>query len=255
MTFPLLANVLWAASVVGHVTDLGVMVIRKRARSFPIFTTFLLFEILRTVFLFLVSRYGTKHGYFLAYWETGFGDYILQVGLIFEIAKIVLRPTGQWIVESRRNLIILSVAGTFAAASYAMMMGPNQAKGLDLWDARVTVFTSLLTCELFLAMSVTANKLGIPWRSHVFALGQGLSIWAFVAVAEELGNTIFSWGVQFPWFVYSRMFVYLSVLVYWAVSFWLPEKQRAPLSPAMQAYLLALHKQVQYDLTKINRGD
>jgi hypothetical protein len=38
------------------------------------------------------------------------------------------------------------------------------------------------------------------------------------------------------------------VLTFWMVSFWYPEKERAPLSPKMTEYLAELHKQVQYDL-------
>ena len=252
MTLTSLDNVLWAAGFLGHVALLLVLVVRKRLRDFPLFTSFLAFEASRTVLLFVVFRYGSKHGYFLAYWITGFADYIFQVALIFEIARHILRPTGTWVRDARKAFWGWGTAGLLAAAALALQIGPPQSKGFDLWDTRITVFTSLLTCELFLAMSMTANRLGLQWRSHVIALGQGLFVWAFIALLEEFAHAILGWDREFVMFVHARMFVYLSVLVYWMVAFWLPEKVRAPLSPEMNAYLVALHERVQYDLTSMN---
>ena len=252
MNASLLENVFWAAGFIGHVALVLVLLIRKRYRDYPVFAIFMLFEALTTILLFAVSRIMGRHAYFLAYWITGFGDYVIQVALIFEIARNVLRPTGTWVRDARASFLGWGSAGLVAAAALAMQIGPPQAKGFDLWDARITVFTSLLTCELFIAMSAAANRLGLQRRSHVVALGQGITVWAFSALLEEFGHAIFGWDRKFEVFVYLRMAVYLSVLVFWMASFWLPEKVRAPLSPEMKEYLVALHRRVQYDLTSVN---
>ena len=246
-----LDNALWAAGLIGHAALLFVLVLRRRFREFPVFTFLVGFEAFRTVLLFLVFRYGTRHGYFLAYWSTGFADYLFQIALIFEIARNILRPTGTWIVDARRTFLAWSAVGLFAAAALASQIGPPQSKGFDLWDTRITVFTSLLTCELFIAMSAAANWLGLQWRSHVVALGQGIFIWAFIALLEDFAHVALGWDREFAVFVHVRMFVYLCVLVYWMVAFWLPEEVRAPLSPEMKAYLVALHERVKYDRTSI----
>ncbi len=248
MNLSALDNALWAASLVGHVALAIVLVIRKRVGSFPVFTAFVAFEASRTILLFFVLRYGSKHAYFLAYWITGFADYIFQVALIFEIARDVLRPTGRWVLDARKSFLGWGSAGLVASALLALQIGPPQSQGLDLWDVRITVFTSLLTCELFIAMAAVANRLGLQWRSHAVAISQGIALWAFVALLEEFGHVIFGWDRQFVIFVHVRMLVYLAVLVYWIGAFWLPEKARAPLSPEMSAYLLALRERVQYDL-------
>lgn len=252
MNLSTLDNVLWAASFVGHVALVLVLVIRKRVREFPVFTGFLGYEALTTVMLFFVSGHGTKHAYFLAYWITGFANYLFQIALIYEIARDILRPTGTWVSDARKAFFGWGAAGMVAAAVFAMQIGVPQSKGFDLWDTRITVFTSLLTCALFLAMSVAANRLGLQWRSHVVALGQGLFIWSFIALLEDFGHVVFGWDREFVVFVHVRMLVYLSVLGYWMVAFWLPEKKRAPLSPEMNAYLVALHERVQYDLSSVD---
>lgn len=252
MNLSTLDNVLWAASLIGHAALLLVLVLQKRAKDFPVFTFFVSSEVFRTMLLFLVLRYGTKHGYFVAYWTTGFANYVFQVAVIYEIARDVLRPTGAWVHDARKAFLGWGTAGMVVAAIIASQLGQPQSKGFDLWDSRITVFTSLLTCELFIAMAMAATRLGLQWRSHVVAIGQGIATWAVVALIEDFGHGILGWNREFVVFVHIRMFVYLSVLVYWIVAFWFPETVRAPLSAEMSAYLVALHDRVQYDLDSMN---
>jgi hypothetical protein len=251
MNLTYLDNVLWAAGFLGHAALLLILVMRRRWRAFPVFTSFIAFEVLRTALLFLVLRYGTRHGYFLAYWITGFADYVFQVSLIYEIARAILRPTGTWVRDARTAFLGWGMAGLVGSAGFALMIGPPEARGLDLWDVRVTVFTSLLTCELFLAMATAANRLGLQWRSYVVAIGQGIALWAFFSLMEEFGHVALGWDRQFVVLVHVRMVIFILVLVYWMVVFWRKERERNPLSAEMRAYLLALHKTVTYDLESI----
>ena len=247
-----LDNELWAASLLGHVALVLILIVRKRVRDFPIFTSFLAYEALTTLLLFWISQRGSHHAYFLAYWITGFANYAFQLALIFEIARDVLRPTGTWLRDARRSFLGWGAAGLVAAASLALQIGPPQSQGFDLWDTRITVFTSVLTSGLFLAMATAATSLGLQWRSHVVALGEGLFVWAFVSLLEDFAHAALGWDRQFVVFVHVRMFVYLAVLVYWMVVFWLPEKVRAPLTPEMVSYLVELHERVKYDIGKLD---
>ena len=252
MTLSTLDEILWAASLVGHAALASVLVARRRWKEFPVFTSFVIYEALTTVLLYGMHAYGSRRGYFLAYWITGFGNYCYQVAVIYEIAHDVLRPTGRWVREARRAFFLWGGLGLVAAVVLALQLGLPQSKGLDLWDARVQVFTSMLTCELFLAMSVAANRLGLQRRSYVVALGLGITVWAGVALLEDFAHAAIGWDRSLVGFAHVEQVVYLLVLVYWIVAFWLPEKGRAPLSPAMQKYLLALHERVHYDLGGID---
>ncbi len=234
-----LDNALWAASLVGHAALLLILFLRRRVRDFPVFTIFLGSEVFRTVLLFLVLREGSRYGYFLAYWITGTINYVLQIALIVEIGTHVLRPTGRWVLEAGKSFLVFGAGGLLLAAFIAFEMGSSQSKGLDLWDARTTVFTALMTCGLFLAMLTAANRLGLRWRSHVFAIGQGLFVWAFISLLGDVGHTALGWDQQFIVLDRVRMVAYLAVLGYWSVNFWQPERARAELSPEIRAYLLA----------------
>ncbi len=244
-----LDNVLWAASLVGHAALFVVLVYRKRFLRLPVFSAFAIFEALRTILLFVVYKYGTRHGYFLAYWISGGVDYVFQVALVFEVALDVLRPTGLWVLDSRRYFLRWGTAGLIMSAAVAMMMGPPQAKGLDLWDVRITVFTSMLTCQLFLAMTLSANRLMLRWSDPAVAVAQGLSLWALIALIEDLGHVALGWNHHFVFLVNVRMFAYLAMLGYWITVFWLPYRKeaKAPTEEQM-AMLMSLHQQVQSDI-------
>ncbi len=245
MNLSLLDNALWAASLIGHAALLLILIFRKRVREFPVFTLFVASEIFRTMLLFLIFRLGTKHGYFLAYWTTGFANYFFQVVLILEIGMNVLRPTGRWVLEARKSFLIWGAVGLLVAAIMAFEIGPSQSRGLDLWDSRITVFTALMTCGLFLAMVTAANRLGLRWRSQAFAIGQGLFLWAFISLLGDVGHTALGWNRDFVVLDHVLMFTYLAVLVFWSVTFWLPEKDRSALSPEIRAYLVAEQERLQ----------
>ncbi len=255
MPFTTLANVLWATSLLGHLAVLSVLLVRGRWRKFPVFAGVLLYQVTETVVLGVIAHQGRWHAYSVAYWVLVFGDYGMQLALIWEIARSVLRPTGTWIRDARQSFFLWSAAGVLLAVGLAFTIGPPGSKGLDPWEARLTVFTSLLTCELFLAMSAAANRLGLPWRSHVMALAQGIMAWAAIALVGDLGHVILGWNRAFAVLDYARNLVYLGVLVFWGVAFWLPERARAPLSADMQEYLVALHRRVQYDLDRASAVD
>jgi len=249
--FSSLDNLLWASGFGGHLALLVVLLTRKRVRDFPVFTSLISYQIMMTVALFLISRYGNAHAYYIAYWALSPGDYAFQVALIFEIARHVLRPTGTWVRDARIGFLLWSAGGMLAALGLSLAVTPPGTKGLDLWAARATVFTSLLTCEMFLAMSAAANRLGLLWRSHVMALGQGLTVWALIALLGNLVHLALGWKRSFVLFDHVEMFVYLGSLAFWTVAFWLPERVRPPLSAEMQNYLLALHRSVKYDMQRM----
>jgi hypothetical protein len=251
MNLTTLDNVLWAAGFIGHVALLFVLLLRGRWRAFPIFTLAIAYEAMVTIVLFLTYRYGKPDAYGVAYWTADVGDFAFQCGLIYEIARIVLRPTGTWVRDARKSFVLWSGLGVVVALALALAAKPGPSSSLTTLEVREVFFTSVLTCELFLSMIFAANRLGLQWRSHVMALAQGLTVWALVTLASSVAHIGYGWNRQFAVFDHIRMFFYLGALAFWMVAFWLPERERAPISPDMHDYLVALHGRVQYDLERL----
>jgi hypothetical protein len=101
-------------------------------------------------------------------------------------------------------------------------------------------------------MFASAKRLGLGWRNHVMALGEGLAVWATVAVGVDGLESYFGSAQAFSRFDHLRIFVYLAALVFWIVQFWAAEPQRNPISAEMETYLVALHKRVRYDLATLD---
>lgn len=247
MNLSALDNALWAASLICHVALLLVLVLRRRVKVFPVFTAFVASEVLRTVLLFCVLHFGSKHTYFVTYWTTGFANYLFQAGLIVEIGIHVLRPTGRWILEARQAFLVWGAVGLGLAAMVAYNMGPPQSRGLDLWDTRITVYTGIVTCGLFLALMTAANRLGLRWGNQAYAIGQGLFLWSAIALLGDVAHTALGWTQEFVLFDHLQMLTYLAVVLFWTRVFWLPEQERSDLSPEIRRYLLAAAERLHYD--------
>lgn len=251
MQFTNLENVLWAGGLLSNCALLAVLLLKKVAAEFPVFAAYIAFQVVETFALFGVANRGSNHAYFITYWAFGAVDYAVQIAIIFELARDVLRPTGSWIQDARRSFLSWSAVGTLAAMAMAFAIHPPGRTGLELWSIRSSIFTSFLTCELFLAMSMAANRLGLPWRSPVMALGQGLTFWAGVALIADIAHYATGWQSNMRMFDTLRSFAYDATVIYWAISFTLPEQRREPLSAEMQQYLTTLHARVKHDLRAI----
>jgi hypothetical protein len=253
MKVSLLDNALWAASFIANVVLFIVLLVRKRWRSFPVFTILIGYYAAEAIVHFLVYKYSPSH-YATVYW-TSFGiDILLQLALIFNIARIVLRPTGTWVRDARSSFLLWGTIGALVALGLTFMVHPTTPRSIDGWSIRAFLFTSLLFCELFLVMMMAAQRLGLVWRNHVMGLGQGLTVWALVSAMVDVAHSYYGTLhlAEFAALEHVRTFAYIAVVVYWAIVFWLPEPERRPLSEEMQKYLVALHAKVQYDSTQVS---
>lgn len=248
MNLSSLDDVLWAVSFLEHAALLLTLLIKGRWRTFPVFTVLIGFQTALTISLYVIYARGNGALYAYVYWWAEVIDFLLQIGLVLEMARIVLRPTGTWIQDARRQFGIAATAGVGVAALLAWGVSPPGLRSLEVWQVRGSLFTSLVICELVLLMALSATRMGLGWRNHVMSLGQGLAVWSIVAVGVDGIQSFVGGAQQFATLDHLRVAVYCVALGYWTVQFWLPEPVRRPISPEMRDYLLALHRSITYDL-------
>lgn len=246
------ADVLWAAGFVGHVALFAVLIYRGRGREIPVFTALIAFHAALTPVLYEIYRHGSPVWYARVYWSSALLDFAFQIGIVVEIARIVLRPTGTWVQDAKRQFFVSGLGAVLLAAALAWFVSPPSAHVLDRWEVRGNLFTSLVICELFVLMSITANRLGLGWRSHVMALGQGLTAWALIAVLIDALHSYFGTEREFTTLEHLRMTVYVAALGFWMVQLWVDEPERQPISSDLQQYIVALHSRVKYDLGRVD---
>jgi len=246
------ANFWWAACFLSTLAVFVVLIGRGRRQEFAVLTLWFGFVDLRTILLFLLYR---------AHWTTAYRDvyyvglvleFALQLGVALEIARILLRPTGTWVQDARVRFAIAGAVGAVVAGLLAWWVSPPESTVTRVWMDRGNLFTSLVICELFVVMSLTANRLGLGWRNHVMAVGQGLTGWTSIMVVTTalqslLGNQHFYADLD-----YVRDLAYFGATIWIALQLWIPEPARQPISADLQEYILALHRRVEYDLRRLD---
>lgn len=251
MNFSILQNVVWAASGVANAALLLVLIVKRRWREFPVFTTWIGFLTAQEIVLYFIYRTGSHPLYTEIYWLSVGLEFLLQVGVVIEIARIVLRPTGTWLRDARSRFLLSGLLSILIAVGGVLILHPAAQTGLDAWEMRGNLFASFIIVELYSAMMGASNRLGLQWGNHVMGLGEGLVGWAVVGLLVDVLHNVLG---RYRWFTTLdnlRGIVWIAATIYWMVSFWQKQKERLPLSPEMQQYLANLHRRVQYDLSRV----
>ena len=252
MNLSALDYVLWVANFLGEAVLFSILICRRRWREFPIFTTLIGFEAAVPAMQYLIFLHGYHVWYARIYWTYALLDFLLQLGVIWEIARIVLRPTGTWLRDAKKQFILWGAAGILLAAALPFLVTPPAASLLHRLEVRGNLFTALVVCELIAVVTRTSKSLGLGWRNHVMALGNGWTAWAVVAILVDGLHSYFGAERYFRELEHVLMFVYLAALGYWSVQFWLEEPARQPISPQLRAYILDLHQKIKNDLDTVS---
>ncbi len=243
---------LWMANFLGEAVLLCILIYRRRYREFPVFTTLIGYEAAMSVVLYMIYMYCSHTWYARIYWFYAFSDEAMQLGVVWEIARIVMRPTGTWVWDARKQFILWGAVGILLAAALPWMVTPPASSLLGRLMVRGNLFTSLVVCELIAVVTRTSKSLGLGWRNHVMALGNGWTAWAVTAILVDGLHCYFGAERYFRELEHVRMFTYLVVLGYWIVQFWLEEPARQPISPELRTYILDLHQRIKNNLDRMD---
>jgi hypothetical protein len=240
--------ILVVAASLGNTALFTVLIIRHRWKGFPVFTALMGFETALSPVQYAIFAHGSVSWYARFYWSSVLIEFLLQLGVIWEIARIVMQPTGTWLRDAKKQFILGGAAGVLLAVALSWMISPPASTLLDRLNVRSSFFTSLVVCELFVVMLLTAKRLGLGLRNHVFALVTGWSVWVIAAMLVDLLHGYYGTHLHYDALDNLRKFAYLAALVYWMVQFWLDEPARQEIPPELRAYILALHQRVNKDI-------
>jgi hypothetical protein len=215
---------LWASSFVGHVVLLIVLIYRKRARVFPVFTSFIGAAVLRTIILFYIEHYGTKAAYFYTYWSLAIVvDVLLQTGVVIEISLLIFRFQGHVPRDVRTQLLFWTIGSVLGACIMAVLAAPDTQLSVQRWMIRGNLLSSALMSELLAGMVWLAVRHGFPMKTHVARICEGFGIYSLIDVGIEAAHTYFGLrrgDALYIEFSHFRIVVYLVCLGYWIVTLW-----------------------------------
>lgn len=244
----------WAAGFGAHLTLLCVLLIRRRYRNFPIFTLFVFANIGRTVALYFVQLYGSKSGYFYSFWSLGILDSLLQLAVVYEMFSHTFRPLGAWARDVRGAFVWLATAGIAVAAGLTWLAAPHTRLWVQAIVIKGAFFSSVCMSELFAGMVALSVKSGLPWKTHVARISQGLGIYSIIDVLVETGHSYFGVGRStqiYTWLAHLRMVAYLICAAYWIVMLWRNAPVSKKLPEQLRDQLIGLQNVVNSDLEQI----
>ena len=222
MHLTMVDRLFWAAGLFGHCALLAVLAFRHRAPLFPAFTTLISADIVRTVLLYFMLRFGSSESYFYSYWTLAIVDVALQLAVVYEVATHVFRPLGAWAPDVRRTFAGLAAASVVLASILTRLASPPTRTLRLAVVIRGNFFSSALMSELFVVMVALSVTVGLPWRTHVARLAQGLGVYSLFGVLTEGAHSYLGSApgtASYAFLSHVRITLYLLCVTYWIVAF------------------------------------
>ena len=247
-------RIVWTATFANNLLLLMVLFVRRRAGSFPAFTTYVAFEVLDDIAQFLALHHLSFAAYRDIFYSLGVLGEGLQILVFYELAVHVFCPTGAWARDVRRAFLSLVAASAGVAFLLSWIGQPPAPLRVQTFILRADFFSSLLMCELFVGSVVLTATVGLPWKTHVARIAQGLGAYSLFGLAIDIGVTplgITAHNAVFAALMRAQKLVWLACQVYWIVTLWREAPAPRELPPAMRAQILLLQNRVRDDLIRI----
>jgi hypothetical protein len=244
----------WGAGLTGSMILLLVLCLRGRARSFPIFTLYIAENVATTISLYFIFYHFAMPVYGHAFHTLGFVDEALQLLVVYELAVQVFCPTGVWAPDVRKTFLGLVGVSVTIALLLTWLAHPAGILPVDTFLLRSNFFSAALMSELFVGMMVLSATVGLPWKTHVARIAQGLGAYSLFCVAKNISLAYFDPAKHPTAFLdlsHLRILTYLACEAYWIVMLWQQAPAPRELPEAMRAQIYTLQKQVEYDLIRI----
>jgi hypothetical protein len=244
----------WAAAFYGHLLLLFVIFARGRAKAFPFFTAYIAENIVKTAALYLILNHLSFDAYSGAYLFFATADEVLQLLVFYELAVHVFCPTGVWASDVRKTFVGLICASVLVALALTWLSAPHTSSATQTFILRANFLSAALMSELFVGMVALSATAGLPWKTHVARIAQGLGAYSLVCVAKDIAVNYIGLGQDTHVIAelnHLRVLTYLVCETFWIVMLWQEAPAPRELPEAMRVQIYTLQRQVEYDLVRI----
>jgi len=206
---------LWISHPVLELLLAATLLWRQLYRKFPVFFSFVVFQLLDFAVLFPIHQYCSYSLYFYSYWIASSIGLIFAFLVIHEIFLEVFRP-----YHLLRDLgTILFKWATLVMMIVALVVALSNPTGQSpIVVALMTMqrCVRVIQCGLVLFLMIFSSYLAVSWKQFSFGIALGLGI---AAGSELAGNALFSGGeISESTFAVGTMSLYccnvLVLLVY-----------------------------------------
>ncbi len=216
--------VCWISGVFGLALLVGVLIIKKRYRSFPWFTSLLVYEVVQTVVLYMTHRYSPNGLYALAYWVGEFLESLVRVGVIFELARLSAFHLGRDQRESTKPIFITFLVAT-AVCILAVVLHGSLANPIASLAITVSLCSAILGGFLAIMLFTTVWFEGIRFQVHSQAIAFGMVVYFSGKLVAEGALLLDEQGFWIQSQNYLKP-LYILCLFTWSLIFWFDEPEQ-----------------------------
>jgi hypothetical protein len=241
---------LWAAGPAVNAALLVVLLLRRRLRQFSSLALWSAFSIAGSAVLFAAYGAGTRL-YERLYWTIEGIDFLLQLLIVAQVAWLGFEPLGAELRTRLKSLLPAGAAFFAIALGLAALIHPAATSPRGQLEVRAQLFTSILICCVFSYVLSLSERRGLHWRSHVMAVGSGLTAWALLSLVIDLLHAWMGRTEHFLALEHLRMVAYLCIFLYWIAALWRDEPPLPALSPGTRNSILHTTERLRYDAAQV----
>lgn len=237
-------TVLWLAGVAGEFFLVLILLVRRGYRTFPIFFSWICVVLLLEPTFYWLLLHTSQTTYYRIFFALNFPQYLLEVGVLAEIALSVIRPVRKTLSRG----LLITFGSSMAVIVAIGFLAAAHANSVTLVDPRsfivVNTTMAILRLATFILIAGFSQLLGLNWKNHVLQLASGLAFYAVVTLIVELAHSHLRAGPDYASNYYAlehlRVGGYLCALYFWCYAFAKKEASRKEFSPQMTNFLVSI---------------
>jgi len=249
-------SALMTLGMVGQLLLFLILLQRRFYKTFPIFFLYILYSVLSDILFLLWFQHVSQEAYFVAFFVEKVPEFLLQLGVLYEVAQRVLSPVKRSLPKASLGVFAaLVVCGTVLACFLSIHKMPVQ---LTLWSqyfVQLNFTVAILRLVIFSTIVFFSQMLGIGWKNHVMQIASGLLGYSVVVLMVEMlhrfsgvtDDAVYHLQEQF------RIVAWCVALGYWSYVLARKEAPRREFGPKMANFLATISRKVSQDRAAVVR--
>ena len=235
-----LGEALEYAGIVMEAAVIGLLFYRRAWRTLPIFLIYTIWTLFSDSGEYIILTH-FKSLYFRTYFACSVVDFILQFGVLVEVAWSVVRPFRASLPRNTALLLGLLIAA-IGGVIWFFSDSPAYANAPLSWHVLLRLRTTypILRIVFFLLLAFGSRFLSIGWRDRELQVMTGLGFYSFAGLTISILQSHHGVGEHYRQLEQLLSAAYVGSLLYWVFSFAQKEAERRQFTPQMQGMLLAV---------------
>lgn len=227
---------------------LCVLLMRRSFRSFPWFTSYVLYAVVADLARFVVRNHAAA--YYYTYWITEGNYALLGIYVMYEVFQRVFGNLGRsgWLRLVFPIMVIISGVLSYGCRS-AFPMGLHNHLVVVIVLSEIAV--RFLESLIFAVLVTLVPLIGLQWRQYPFGIAMGFGVYSTTALLTTIRLSILGTRYQFVW-TWAVLGSYSAAVLIWLWFFSAKEKPAPPgtINPTLSFEELKLYRRL---LRRINK--